>query len=84
MPDDITDLNLESYEDVVEANKDCPVTGHVILPQLYEKQKDISAAKRHVMVRWGRRGGTRQLGEQLGARSVESALEETRGRENAS
>ena len=84
MPDEILDIELAEYDDVVEANKDCHMTGRVILPELYDKQQDISAAKRHSMVRWGQRGGMRQLGEQLGARSVESALEAIRRRENAS
>ena len=78
-------IKLAEYDDVVEANKDCHATGRVILPELYDKQRDISAAKRHAMVRWGRRGGkTRELGEQHGSRSAESALEGIRGRENAS
>ena len=59
MSEDILDIELAEYDDVVEANKDCHVTGHVILPELYDKQPDISKAKRHSMVRWGRRGGKR-------------------------
>ena len=59
MSEDTLDIQLEEYDDVVEANKDCHVTGRVIQPELYDKQLEISGPKRHSMVRWARRGGKR-------------------------